>query len=73
MAAKECFVEYLRSQNGFASANTLESIVESRTTRPTVNRDQYMAFSGRTRAFLSRDNKRYVRSLTEDIEYHLND
>ena len=52
---------------------TLDSIGKSRVSRLSGSRDQYRALSRRTRPFLRRDQERYVRTLAEDIEDHLND
>ena len=71
-AARGCIGERPRSRGGFASAETLDSIEESRAARLAGNRDQYRALSRRTRTLLRRDKERYVRSLAEDVEGHLN-
>ncbi|KAG0721870.1 Ankyrin repeat and SOCS box protein 3 [Chionoecetes opilio] len=71
-AAKECIGERPRSRRGFVSTETLEKIEESRTARLAGNRDQHRALSRRTRTLLGRDKERYVRSLAEDVEGHLN-
>ena len=36
------------------------------------NQDQYKALSRRTRTLRRKDKERYVRSLEEDVEGHLN-
>ncbi|KAG0725162.1 DNA replication licensing factor MCM4 [Chionoecetes opilio] len=54
------------------STETLEKIEESRAARLAGNRDQHRALSRRTRTLLRRDKERYVRSLAEDVEGHLN-
>ncbi|KAG0723665.1 Dipeptidase 3 [Chionoecetes opilio] len=51
---------------------TLEKIEESRAARLAGNQDQHRALSRRTRTLLGRDKERYVRSLAEDVEGHLN-
>ena len=51
---------------------TLGSIEKSHTDKLAGNQDQYRALSHRTRTLLRRDKERYVRSLTEDVEGHLN-
>ncbi|KAG0727553.1 Craniofacial development protein 2 [Chionoecetes opilio] len=51
---------------------TLEKIEESRAARLAGNQDQHRVLSRRTRTLLRRDKKRYVRSLAEDVEGHLN-
>ncbi|KAG0717388.1 Craniofacial development protein 2 [Chionoecetes opilio] len=61
-----------RSRRGFVSTETLEKIEESRAARLAGNRDQHRALSRRTRTLLRRDKERYVRSLAEDVEGHLN-
>ena len=61
-----------RSQGGFASAETLDSIEKSHAARLAGSWDQYRALSCRTRTLLRRDKDRYVRSLAEDVEGHLN-
>ncbi|KAG0721937.1 hypothetical protein GWK47_045438 [Chionoecetes opilio] len=71
-AAKECIGERPRSRRGFVSMETLEKIEESRAARLAGNRDQHRALSRWTRTLLRRDKERYVRSLTEDVEGHLN-
>ncbi|MEL6802745.1 MAG: reverse transcriptase domain-containing protein, partial [Bacteroidota bacterium] len=71
-AAKECIGERPRSRGGFVSEEALANIEESRAARLTGSRDQYRALSRRTRALLRRDKERYVRSLAEDVESHLN-
>ncbi|KAG0712996.1 TBC1 domain family member 16 [Chionoecetes opilio] len=71
-AAKECIGERPRSRRGFVSTETLEKIEESRAARLAGNRDQHRALSCRTRTLLGRDKERYVRSLAEDVEGHLN-
>ncbi|KAG0730476.1 Transposon TX1 uncharacterized protein [Chionoecetes opilio] len=71
-AAKECIGERPRSRRGFVSTETLEKIEESRAARLAGNRDQHRALSRRTRTLLGRDKERYVRSLAEDVEGHLN-
>ncbi|KAG0714738.1 hypothetical protein GWK47_013555 [Chionoecetes opilio] len=71
-AAKECIGERPRSRRGFVSTETLEKIKESRAARLAGNRDQHRALSRRTRTLLRRDKERYVRSLAEDVEGHLN-
>ena len=69
-AAKECIGEHPRSQSGFTSVETLESIGQSYVARFAGNHDQYRALSRRT--LLRRDKERYVMGLTEDVECHLN-
>ncbi|KAG0720355.1 Protein lin-10 [Chionoecetes opilio] len=71
-AANECIGERPRSRRGFVSTETLEKIEESRAARLAGNRDQHRALSCRTRTLLGRDKERYVRSLAEDVEGHLN-
>lgn len=71
-AAKECIGERPRSRSGFASEETLENIEESRAARLAGDRGRYRVLSRRTRALLRRDKERYVRSLAEDVEVHLN-
>ncbi|KAG0718569.1 Sphingomyelin phosphodiesterase 3 [Chionoecetes opilio] len=71
-AAKECIGERPRSRRGFVSTETLEKIEESRAARLAGNRDQHRALSRWTRTLLGRDKERYVRSLAEDVEGHLN-
>ncbi|KAG0717717.1 Craniofacial development protein 2 [Chionoecetes opilio] len=71
-AAKECIGERPRSRRGFVSTETLEKIEESRAARLAGNRDQHRALSRWTRTLLRRDKERYVRSLAEDVEGHLN-
>ncbi|KAG0713018.1 X-linked retinitis pigmentosa GTPase regulator-interacting protein 1 [Chionoecetes opilio] len=71
-AAKECIGERPRSRRGFVSTETLEKIEESRAARLAGNRDQHRALSRQTRTLLRRDKERYVRSLAEDVEGHLN-
>ncbi|KAG0713853.1 hypothetical protein GWK47_015271 [Chionoecetes opilio] len=71
-AAKECIGERPRSRRDFVSTETLEKIEESRAARLAGNRDQHRALSRRTRTLLRRDKGRYVRSLAEDVEGHLN-
>ncbi|KAG0730184.1 LINE-1 retrotransposable element ORF2 protein [Chionoecetes opilio] len=71
-AAKECIGERPRSRRGFVSTETLEKIEESRAARLAGNRDQHRALSRRTRTLLRRDKEKYVRSLAEDVEGHLN-
>ena len=71
-AAKECIGERPRSQSGFTSVKTLESIEESRAARLAGDHDQYRALSRRTRTLLRRDKERYVSALAEDVECHLN-
>ena len=60
-----------RSQNGFITVETLESIEESRT-RLAGDHDQYRALSRRTRTLLRRDKEGYDRGLAEDVKCHLN-
>ncbi|KAG0728658.1 hypothetical protein GWK47_003676 [Chionoecetes opilio] len=72
MAAKECIGERTRSRRGFVSTETLEKIEESHAARLAGNQDQHRALSRRTRPLLGRDNERYVRSLAEAVEGHLN-
>ena len=67
-AARGC----LRSRVGFASAETLNSIVKSFAARPAGSRDQYRALSRWTRTLLRRDNERYFRRLAEDVDGYLN-
>ncbi|KAG0721629.1 hypothetical protein GWK47_046104 [Chionoecetes opilio] len=67
-AAKACIGERPRSRCGFVSTETLENIEESSGS----NQDQHRALSPRTRTLLGRDKERYVRSLSEDVEGHLN-
>ena len=50
-AAKECIGERPRSQSGFTSVKTLESIEERRAARLAGDHDQYRALSRRTRTF----------------------
>ncbi|KAG0718623.1 Transient receptor potential channel pyrexia [Chionoecetes opilio] len=64
--------EHPRSRRGFVSTETLEKIEESRAARLAGNQDQHRALSRRTRTLLGRDKKRYIRSLAEDVEGHLN-
>ncbi|KAG0722413.1 hypothetical protein GWK47_006041 [Chionoecetes opilio] len=71
-AAKECIGERPRSRRGFVSTETLEKIEESHAARLAGNWDQHRALSRRTRTLLGRDKERYVRSLAEDVEGHLN-
>ncbi|KAG0724748.1 LINE-1 retrotransposable element ORF2 protein [Chionoecetes opilio] len=71
-AAKECIGERPRSRRGFVSTETLEKIEESRAARLAGNQDQHRALSRRTRTLLGKDKERYVRSLAEDVEGHLN-
>ncbi|KAG0729261.1 Retrovirus-related Pol polyprotein from type-2 retrotransposable element R2DM [Chionoecetes opilio] len=71
-AAKECIGERPRSRRGFVSTETLEKIEESCAARLAGNQDQHRALSRRTRTLLGRDKERYVRSLAEDVEGHLN-
>ncbi|KAG0718661.1 Transposon TX1 uncharacterized protein [Chionoecetes opilio] len=71
-AAKECIGQRPRSRRGFVSTETLEKIEESRAARLAGNQDQHRALSRRTRTVLGRDKERYVRSLAEDVEDHLN-
>ncbi|KAG0727408.1 Craniofacial development protein 2 [Chionoecetes opilio] len=72
-AAKECIGErHPRSRRGFVSTETLEKIEESRAARLAGTQDQHRALSRRTRTLLGRDKERYVRSLAEDVEGHLN-
>ncbi|KAG0729222.1 hypothetical protein GWK47_030777 [Chionoecetes opilio] len=71
-AAKECIGERPMPRRGFVSTETLEKIEESRAARLAGNRDQHRALSRRTRTLLRRDKERYVRSLAEDVEGHLN-
>ena len=54
------------------NGKTLDSIEKSRAARLAGSRDQYRALCCRTRTLLRRDKKRYVRSLAEDVEDHLN-
>ena len=61
-----------RSWGGFASANRLNSIEKSHISRLAGNWNQYRALSHRTRTLLRRDKERYVRSLAENVEGHLN-
>ncbi|KAG0712637.1 Adapter molecule Crk [Chionoecetes opilio] len=70
--AKECIGERPRSRRGFVSTETLEKIEESRAARLAGNQDQHRALSRRTRTLLGRDKERYIRSLAEDVEGHLN-
>ncbi|KAG0721945.1 hypothetical protein GWK47_045409 [Chionoecetes opilio] len=72
LAAKECIGERPRSRCGFVSTETLGNIEESRAARLAGNQDQHRALSRRTRTLLGRDKERYVRSLAEDVEGHLN-
>ncbi|KAG0721028.1 hypothetical protein GWK47_047281 [Chionoecetes opilio] len=51
---------------------TLGNIEESCAARLAGNQDQHRALSRRTRTLLGRDKDRYVRSLAEDVEGHLN-
>ncbi|KAG0720902.1 Transposon TX1 uncharacterized protein [Chionoecetes opilio] len=71
-AAKECIGERPRSRRGFVSTETLEKIEVSRAARLAGNRDQHRALSRRTRTLLRRDKEKYVRSLAEGVEGHLN-
>ncbi|KAG0728634.1 Protein LIAT1 [Chionoecetes opilio] len=71
-AAKECIGERPRSRRGFVSTETLEKIEESRAAGLAGNRDQHRALSRQTRTLLGRDKERYVGSLAEDVEGHLN-
>ena len=57
-----------RSQSGFASAETLDSIEKSHAARLAGNQNQYRALSRRIRTLLRRDKERYVRSFAEDVE-----
>ncbi len=50
----------------------MENIEESRSARLAGNRGRYRALACRTRALLRRDKERYVRSMAEDVEGHLN-
>ncbi|KAG0730600.1 hypothetical protein GWK47_003240 [Chionoecetes opilio] len=40
--------------------------------KPLKSKDQHKALSHRTRTLLGKDKERYVRSLAEDVEGHLN-
>ena len=60
-----------RSQRGLDSLETLNSIEKSHAVRLAGNRDQYIAMSLWTRTLL-RDKEKYVRSLAENVEGHLN-
>ena len=71
-AAKGCVGGRPRSWSGFALVEMLNSTEKSCTARLAGNWDQYKALSRRTRILLRRDNERYVRSLIEDFEVHLN-
>ena len=71
-AAKECIGERPRSRSGFVSREALENIEKGRAARLAGNRDQHRALLRRTRALLRRDKERYVRSLAEEVEGHLN-
>ncbi|KAG0721718.1 Chitooligosaccharidolytic beta-N-acetylglucosaminidase [Chionoecetes opilio] len=71
-AAKECIGERPRSRRGFVPTQTLEKIEESRAARLTGSQDQHRALSRRTRTLLWRDKERYVSSLAENVEGHLN-
>ena len=71
-AAKECIGERPRSRSGFVSRETMENIEKSRAARLAGDRDQHRALSRRTRTLLRRDKERYVRSLAEEVEGHLN-
>ena len=70
-AARGCVKGCPRSRDGFASAETLDSIEKSRAARLAGNQDQYRALSCRTKTLLRRDKESYVRSLAEDVEDHL--
>ena len=50
----------------------LDSIEKSRAARLAGSWDQYRVLSHRTKTLLRRDKERYVRSLAEDVEGHLN-
>ena len=71
-AARGCVKGRPRSWGGFASAETMDSIEKSRAARLAGSWDQYRALSHKTRTLLRRDKERYVRSLAEDVEDHLN-
>ena len=71
-AARGCVRERSRSRGGFVSVETLDSIAKSYAARLAGNQNQYRALSRRIRTLLRRDEKRYVRSLAEDVEDHLN-
>ena len=61
-----------RSRGEFASAEMLDIIEKSGSTRLAGSRDQYRVLSCTTRTLLRRDKERYVRSLVKDVEVHLN-
>lgn len=65
---KEC----PRSKGGFASGKTLASIEERRSVRLPANHDQYSTLPHMTRVLLMRDKERYIKSLADDVEGHLN-
>ena len=69
---RDCVGGRSRSQGGFALVETLDTIEKSRAARLAGSRDRYRALSRRIRTLLSRDNERYIRSLAEDVEGHLN-
>ena len=71
-AARGCDGGRPRSRGVFASAETLDSIEQTRAIGLAGNRDQYRALPRRTRTLLKRDKERYVRILAENIEGHLN-
>lgn len=71
-AAKELIEERPRSKSYFASGETQEKIEKSRSAMLPGNQDHYRDLSRKIRAHLKRDNGRYVRSLSEDVEGHFN-
>ena len=71
-ALRGCVGGRPRSRDDFKSAETLDSIEKSRAARLAGSRDQYRALSHRTRTLLRRENEKYVRSVAEDVEGHLN-
>ncbi|KAG0727841.1 hypothetical protein GWK47_003924 [Chionoecetes opilio] len=69
---QKCIGKRPKSRRGFVSTETLDKIKESRAARLAGNQDQHRALSRQTRTRLGRDKERYVRSLAEDVEGHLN-
>ena len=71
-AAKGCIWEHPVSQSDFTLVEMLDILEKSRSVRLAGNRDQYMTLSRKTRTLLKRDKERYVRSLADNVEGHLN-
>ena len=70
-AAKKCTGERPKSQSGFTSVETLDSIEKNHAASLAGNHGQYRTLPHRTTALQRRDKERYVIGLAEEVECHL--